>query len=176
MRACKMPVFHKYLRLVENNVVGHFFAKHFNHGTGIIGKVVAYFVIQKTAFFKQLAGQIPMINSNPRRNSVFQQFVCQIVVETRALGVDGAGTVGHNTTPTDGKPIVFYTQLVHQCNVLLVSMIVVACNTAAHVAQGFAFRKLFVPNTRASSAFVFRTFDLIRGRGDAPNKILVHFP
>ena len=129
-----MPVFHKYLRLVENNVVRHLVAKHFHHRLRIIGKVVANFIVEKTAFFKQLVRQIPMIKSNPWGNAVLQQFVNQIVVKTCALGIDCSCTLRHNTTPTDGKTIIFHTKFVHQRNVLLVTMKVVACDTAVHIA------------------------------------------
>ena len=45
----------------------------------------------------------------------------------------------------------------------------VACNTAVHVADNLNLCKLFIQNARASTAFVFRAFNLICGRDDAPN-------
>ena len=52
VRARKMSVFDEYLRFVENEIIFYSVAENFDYRFSVIGKIIAYFIVQKAAFFE----------------------------------------------------------------------------------------------------------------------------
>src|SRR3989304_5546023 len=92
-------------------------------------------------------------------------------VEVEAALIDLAAPCGHDARPADAEAIGARSELGHQPYVVAVTVVVVARDIAV-VCVGRRPRSVRerVPDGRAAAVFLSRALDLVRRRGEAPDK------
>ena len=140
---------------------------------GVVGKPFDTLFIEPAALLEQLVGVIPVEQGHVGFNAVFQHGIDEIGVEFCTFLIQLTGAVGEQTRPADREPVVLDAQLLHQLEIFLVAVVVVA----GHIAGMIVFYMtglmgVHIPNAQTLAAFIPAAFDLI-GRGSCtPNEIL----
>ena len=115
-----------------------------------------------------------MEERDERADAVCHELVNERIVKIDALLVDCAGALGQDTRPGEGEAVVLDAHLLHQRDVLLEPMIVVAGDVAGMAAKDTArFMGEIVPDVSALAVLEGCALDLV-GRGRrAPDEILL---
>ena len=117
--------------------------------------------------------KIPVIESADGADFGFEQRIGDALVVVEAFLIGGARAVGLNPRPGDGEAAALQIELLHDGDVLFVTVIGVAGYVARVATFYFADRvREAVPNGFAFAIFVPRAFNLIGGGGCAPEKTL----
>ena len=163
----------KALRLVEGDEILDAVAECFGADGHIFLKPLGAVGVFPRAFGLQGAGIIPVEEGHEGTDAIFEEFVDELIVEVEAFLVDFAGAVGQNARPCHRETVVFDAQLGHQADILAEQVVVITRNiarvAAQHLARGVAHA---VPYGIGLAVLIPCAFNLIGGRGGAPDKIL----
>ena len=144
-----------------------------NH-TSVLSKGIHCRSIQPGIF--QRGRQIPMIEGCHGCDPGFQQTVHQPAVEIQPGRVDPAPTFRQNTRPTKRKTVIWITQRLHDLDVFLPTMVVVAGDISGITIQDFSWcMRKDIPNGFALAIFVDCPFNLIRSSGCSPHEVIRKF-
>ena len=142
---------------------------------GVPGEGIHNVTVQPAALVLQGAGKIPVVEGDHGLDTLCQQGVYQVVVENKALFVDGAVPVGDNPGPADGETVGPDIVGLHQIHVLLPAVVAVAGDVAGipvlDVVVGRVMAEV-VPDVGAFSVLVPGTLALVGGAGYAPQEVL----
>lgn len=161
---------------VDGNPVTNSVSKSFIADARVSLEIFLYFVhIQPPAIaIVKLLWQVPMVESDPGRDTPTQKRVNQPVVELYAFFIDGVISPAkwYDARPSNGEPVGACSVFVEQVKVLFKAMVVITCNVTAGV---FCARRLevtkSVPNAPTPAALVDCALDLVRGGSEAEFKV-----
>lgn len=101
-----------------------------------------------------------MVKSDIGLNPCRDQGICEVAIKLQALGVDLPQTFRKYPGPGDGEPVVRETHVLHQLDILLIPMIVIASNITAFVLCHFAFSmRKCIPDCEAFPILVPCTYN-----------------
>ena len=144
------------------------------HEGRVVGEPIDDLRLQPASAVLQLLWQVPVVEGQPRLDPAIQQPVDEAVVEVQAGLIAAAGAAGLNAWPRDAEAIGPQAHLGHEVEVVAPSPVVVARDVAGLVVDDPARRVAErVPDARAASIEVHRTFDLVGGGCRAPRKVRV---
>ena len=102
-----------------------------------------------------------------------KQFIDQCVVKIDTLRIDFSGAVGQKTRPGEGEAVVLHAHLLHQCDVFLEAMVMIAGDVAGVALKDLAvFMGKVAPDVAALAVFIGGAFDLVGRSRSAPDEIL----
>ena len=129
--ALDQPRAQEHLRLVERHPVLDPVAEALGDGGGVAREPLADVAVQPAAAVIERQRQVPVVERHPRRDVRAQQLVDQPVVEVEPLGVQRPGPVGEDARPRDAEAVGLEPQRLHDRDVFLVAVVVVAGDVAA---------------------------------------------
>ena len=148
-------------------------AQSLGHDFGVLREPISTFPVQPTTFLEDFGGEIPVVQRDPRRDVVREQGVDQSVVEREPFLVDSTSAVGKNPGPGQRQAVGLETNLTHERDVFFEAVVVVTRHSATvTLLHGIRTVAIIIPDTRLPPSLTGGTFDLIRGRGSAPHKIV----
>ena len=158
---------------VEGREVLHPVAQAARHDGGVIGEPAGAVAIDPAAAIVERQRQIPMIQAHPGLDARFEHGIGDAIVEIETRLIDRTRARRLDARPRGGEAISADAQLLHQRDIVLVAMIMVARDVAGmaerHAADLLA---LGIPDALAAPVFVDRTLDLIARRRGAPHEAL----
>jgi len=126
---------------------------------------------QAVEFHLEREGQVPVIERDPRRDAVGQEGVDEAVVEGDAGLVDRAAALRDDAAPRDGEAIGLEAHRLHQGNILVEPMVMVARHVGRVPLMGLARGvREGVPDAEAPAVLEPGALDLMGGRGRAPHE------
>ncbi len=163
----------EHLRLVERHPVLHAIAEALRDQRRVVGEPAADVAVQPAAAVVERQRQIPVIKRHPRRDARGEERVDQAIVEIEPLRVRRAGALRDHARPRHAQAVRLDAERLHDRDVFLPAVVVVAGDVAALVLPDRA-RLLaeHVPDRRALAVGGRRALDLIRRRGGAPDEAL----
>ena len=158
-------------RFVQRRPVPHAVGKLFVDQHRVVGEPVRRVPRGPATRVLEFLRQIPVVQREPRRDPLAEQFVDQPVVERHSRLVEPAA-VGLDPRPGNGKPVGVRTKILDQSDIAGHPVVVVARHVSGvpvvdrprHLAEG-------VPNGRCAAVVGDRAFYLVRRRRDAPAEI-----
>ena len=117
-----------------------------------------------------------MIEAQPRLDTGSEKRVNHPVVKCQSYLVRHAAPLREHARPSHGKTIGLYAQLLHQCDVVQITMIVIAGHVTGIVIGDRASLPVRVPYTGAAAVLAGRALDLKARGGYAPDKIAPYPP
>ena len=156
--------------LVDREVVLDPVAELLRDVAGVVGEGAGG-VLGLPAAVLDLQGlrEVPVAQRREGLDAGCEQFVDEAVVEVNPPVVRLAGAVGEDPWPGDREPVGGGTDVLHQRDVFLVSVVVVVGHITVLVVLDVAgCVGVRVPDGRALAVLVPRAFDLVRRRRDAP--------
>ena len=170
VRPRKVAVADEGRRLIYSEPEPHPVGQGIRHYTGVVGEIITDFRIVPAAFFVRPHGQIPVENRHHRLNARCFQFVHQVAVKGKTLGVDRVGT-GHHARPADGKAIRLDAQLFQQRYILLVAVVVITGDSTVLAVLDVPLAQS-IPDTGNLAVLIVGTLNLVSSTGRTPEKIL----
>ena len=142
------------------------------HDGGIIEVVLYGVSIGPAPLVLKALRQIPMIEGDHGCDFVGQQIVNQPLVEIKTGRIEFSAAGGKDTGPGDGEAGRSQTDILHQPDIFLVAVIVIAGYVCVlvlvHLPRGVAES---IPDGLSSSILVHRALDLVGGGCSAPQEI-----
>ena len=161
-------------RLVDRRPQRHAVSERAEHHAGIIGEPVGHVTVEPAAVVVEGGGEVPVIEGDGGLDAAGEQRVDEAVVERDAARVHRAAAHGEDAAPRDAEAVGVEPEVGEQRHVLGEAVIVVA-RDVARVAVGdvTAPRRMreAVPDARPGAVGERRAFDLVGGRGGAPEKV-----
>src|SRR5512138_214936 len=101
-----------------------------------------------------------MVQSNPWRYALFKTEVDQLIIEFNSLFIEFTVAFGNDARPGNRKPEIFDVQVLHQNNVLYITMI----KTTTGMCTFFTGHGCkYIPDRHSFTVFKMGTFGLISG-------------
>ncbi len=168
-----VPAADKALRLVQGHVALDAVAEAFADQRRVVGEPVRAVRIHPAAPVPEFLRVVPVEEREEGRDAGFEKAVDQLVVEVDAFLIHRAGSVGEEARPGHGEAVALDADLLHDGDVFLVAVVVVAGHVAGVALKNVA-RLLAegVPDGQALAVLVCSAFDLERRRRRAPQKIV----
>ncbi len=167
----EIPNRHHGLRLIQGHPGWHAIAKSPKNRVGIFGEALRGVTAHPAALIFKLLWSIPVPERRERLNTPLQQAVDQPPVEIEPALIDCARAAWENARPGDREAIALDTERLHEIQVLLVAVVMIACDVAGvamlHPAGCMAKA---IPNRLAATIGLDCALDLIRGCCDTPAK------
>ena len=158
-------------RFVVRDPVLHAIAKTRADGVGELHKCVYRGTVGPAALVFEGLRQVPVVERGPRRNSSRQEPIHQPVVEIEPRNVDRTAPGGKDSRPGNAEAVRVQPEGRHHCDVLRVTMIVVARHVGvAAVFDEPRLLRIGVPDRWTPAIDIVGTFNLEGRSGNTPNK------
>ena len=158
-------------RLVEGRPHLDPVAERVVHVERVLGEPLRGVADGPAALLLQRLRQVPVVQRQPREDVGIQQLVDEPTVEVDALRVERAA-VGAHARPRGGEPVGLQSHALHQRDVTLVPVVVVARHIAVvGVDDGARHAAERIPDRVATAVLVCRALDLVRSGGCAEQEV-----
>ncbi|GAA2165038.1 hypothetical protein GCM10010403_48700 [Glycomyces rutgersensis] len=140
---------------------------------GVVAEALGGLALGPAAAVLKGLREVPVVERRHRLDAGLDELVDEPVVEVEALGVGRSGAVGLDARPGDGEAVGVDAEGLHEGDVLVDPVVVVAGHGAGLAAPGLAGgRREGVPNGLAPAVLGRRALDLVGGRGGSPQEAL----
>jgi len=141
---------------------------------GVVGKRICGRPVVPSSSVFEVLGKIPVVERRHAPDAVCMELLAEVDVVLKPLLVDRSISVYDDPWPGDGESVRLEAELGHEGNVLLVSMILVGCESSVITPHdGPKLVGEGIPDGRDSSIFGDGALYLVARGGAAPEKITV---
>ncbi len=114
-----------------------------------------------------------MIHSQHRTYSIIKKLIYQSIIKIKSLIIYMSG-MRNNSRPGNRKSVRIKPDFFHQCNIIFIKMIMVACNISIISIGNFSFfMRKHIPDRRSLSITIMCSLNLICCSCCTKNKILL---